>query len=133
VLPRPTPAAAPVRVAAAPVATKAAPAKPSPAFRAAFVRKPGNYQVQLGSFSSMSGASAGWTTFQRRHPELKGADRIITKAVVSGKTYYRVAAGGFARESARSFCSSIKKSGGGCFAFASGPAAKSTETRVATR
>lgn len=129
VLPRATPAPAPARVAAA----KPVPAKPSPAFQAAFVRKPGNYQVQLGSFASMSSASDAWTRYQRRHPELKGADRIITKAVVKGRTYYRVAAGGFARNSATSFCSSVKKGGGGCLAFASAPATKRTETRVATR
>lgn len=138
VLPRATPA--PVRVAAAPVAApiaaRPAPAKPSPAFEAAFVRKPGNYQVQLGSFASMSSASLAWTKYQQRHPELKGADRIITKAVVNGKTYYRVAAGGFARSSAVSFCSAVKKGGGGCLAFASSrtlPGAAKSETRVATR
>lgn len=136
VLPRATPAPAPVRTAAAPLAKKPVPAKPSPAFAAAFVRQPGNYQVQLGSFVSMSGASAAWARYQQRHPELKGADRVITKAVVNGKTYYRVAAGGFARTSATSFCSAVKKGGGGCLAFASSPTrpgSAKAETRVATR
>ena len=126
------PAPATVRVAAAkPVA-----AKPSPAFEAAFVRKPGAFRVQLGSYSSMSGASEAWTRFQKRHPELKGAERIVTKAMVGGKTYYRVAAGGFAKDSAASFCSLVRKGGGGCLAYASSrtlPGAVKTDTRVAAR
>ena len=128
-LPRAKPAQTSARIAAAPIAAAPATAKASPAF----IRKPGNYQVQLGSFTSMSGASTAWTRYQKRHPELRGADRIITKATVNGKTYYRVAAGGFARSSATSFCSSVKKGGGGCLAFASATSAKSAETRVATR
>jgi Flp pilus assembly protein TadD len=121
VLPRPTPATAPARVAVArkPVAAVPVPAKPSPAFRAAFVRQPGAYRVQLGSYASASGASDAWTRFQKRHPELKGAERVVTKARVNGKTYYRVAASGFAKASALSFCSLVKTSGGGCLAYAS--------------
>lgn len=134
VLPKPVvqAAPAPARVAAAkPVA-----AKPSRAFEAAFVRKPGAFRVQLGSYSSMIAASDAWSRFQKRHPELNGAERVVTKAVVRGKTYYRVAAGGFARDSAASFCSLVKKGGGGCLAYASSrtlPGAVKTGTRVAAR
>lgn len=134
VLPKATPA--PARVAVAkPVA-----AKPSPAFQAAFVRQPGAYRVQLGSYASATGASDAWTRFQKRHPELKGAERVVTKAQVNGKTYYRVAAGGFAKASAASFCSLVKQGGGGCLAYASSrtlpgaaPGAAKTATRVAAR
>lgn len=112
-LPKPKPAKAAARVAARPVA-----AKPSAAFRAAFVRQPGTHRVQLGSYASASMASDAWTRFQKRHAELKGTERIITQAVVNGKTYYRVAAGGFAKSSAVSFCSLVKQSGGGCLAYA---------------
>lgn len=133
VLPKPTPVqAAPVRVAAA----KPAPAKPSAAFAAAFVRQPGAYRVQLGSYLSMSAASNAWTRFQKRHPELKGAERVVGKAQVGGKTYYRVAAGGFTKGSASSFCGLVKRSGGGCFAYASSrtlPGAVGGATRVASR
>ena len=145
VLPKPTPVAAPVRVAVAkPVAAKP-PAKPTPAFAAAFVRQHGAYRVQLGSYASASGANDAWTRFQKRHPELKGAERIVTKAQVNGKTYYRVAAGGFAKTSAASFCSRVKQSGDGCLAYAgtlpTGPSAKPAvrtaaakrPTRVAAR
>lgn len=115
-LPAPTPVrAAPVRVAAA----KPVPAKPSPAARPAFVREPGGYRVQLGSYFSQSDANAAWARFQKRHPALKGAERVITRASVNGRTYYRVAAGGFARSSANAFCSLVEQRGGGCLAYSS--------------
>lgn len=134
VLPRavPAPTPAPVRTAA----KRPVPAKPSAAFRAAFVRQPGAYRVQLGSYASPGAASDAWTRFQKRHPELKGAERIITKANVRGKTYYRVAAGGFAKSSAASFCGLVKQSGGGCLAYAAArtlPGALPRATRVAVR
>ena len=43
---------------------------------------------------------------------------VITKAVVRGKTYYRVSAGGLARADAGSFCSTAKRQGQGCIAWA---------------
>lgn len=113
VLPRPTRVAAPVRAAATPV-----PAKPSAAFAAAFIRQPGAYRVQLGSFNSAAVANDAWTRLVKRHPELRGAERIVTRAQVGGKTYYRVAAGGFARGSANSFCTMVKRGGGACLAYA---------------
>lgn len=133
VLPKPTPVrAAPVRVAAAkPVA-----AKPSPAFEAAFVRQPGAYRVQLGSYLSQADANAAWVRFQKRHPALKDAERVVTKAQVKGRVYYRVAAGGFAKSSASSFCALVKKGGGGCLAYAASrtlPGTAKTDTRVAVR
>lgn len=133
VLPKPAPVKpAPVRTAAA----KPVPAKPSAAFTEAFVRRPGAYRVQLGSYLSVNAASNAWTRFQKRHPELKGAERVVTKAQVHGKTYYRVAASGFAKGSANSFCGLVKKSGGGCFAYASSrtlPGAVGGPIRVASR
>lgn len=137
VLPKPVPAKVPARVATAmPVAAKPLPAKPSPAFRAAFVREPGAYRVQLGSYASASSASDAWIRFQKRHPELKGAERVVTRARVNGKTYYRVAAGGFAKASAMSFCSLVKNGGGGCLAYASSrtlPGAVTRATLAAAR
>lgn len=140
VLPAPVPAkgVSPVRVVAAKPAAPAKPvaAKPSPAFRAAFMRQPGAYRVQLGSYASASAASHAWTRFQKRHPELKGAERVVTRANVNGKTYYRVAAGGFAKASAASFCSLVKQGGGGCLAYSSSrtlPGAVASPTRVAAR
>ncbi|QKG72028.1 SPOR domain-containing protein [Erythrobacter mangrovi] len=78
----------------------------------------GDYNVQLGSFSSMSDAQEAWKRFQRRYPELGEAERVITKARVNGKIYYRVAAAGFAKASAASMCRTVKGKGGGCIAYA---------------
>lgn len=147
----PVPPAAPVAVSSTPAAPRIALPKPTPvraeaparvdakssaAFEAAFVRKPGAFRVQLGSYASSASAAAAWTRFQKRHPALAGAERVVTKAVVNGKTYYRVAAGGFARDSATAFCGSVRKAGGGCFAYAASrtlPGAVPSDTRVAAR
>ncbi len=106
---------------------------PSPATRT------GDYNVQLGSYLSMSAANEAWKQFQKRYPELGTAERVVTKARVNGKIYYRVAAAGFAKASAQSMCRTVKGKGGGCIAYASGqplPGAISvvdSEVRVATR
>lgn len=77
-----------------------------------------SHLVQLGSYSTRSDANAGWAQLQRKFPQLKGHDVVITKARVKGKIYYRVAAAGFGPRSARSLCGTVKSSGRGCFAYA---------------
>ena len=67
----------------------------------------------------MSDAQDGWRKFQQKYPELADARKVITKARVNGKIYYRVAAAGFAKTSAQSMCSTVKGKGGGCIAYAS--------------
>ena len=79
----------------------------------------GDYNVQLGSYFSMSDANEAWKQFRKRYPELGDAERVITKARVNGKIYYRVAAAGFAKASAQSMCNNVKGKGGGCIAYAS--------------
>ena len=101
-----------------PHATKAVASTKARKFLAEFERKDGNFRIQLGSYFSMDDAEWAWKNFQRLHPELKGSDKVITKANVDGKTYFRVAAGGFARSSARQMCSIVKSKGGDCFAYA---------------
>lgn len=81
-------------------------------------RAQGDYHVQLGSFNSMSSAHEAWKQFQKRYPEMGDAERVITKAKVNGKIYYRVAATGFAKSGAQSLCRSVKGKGGGCLAYA---------------
>lgn len=141
-LPPPTPMRA-VSTRVAPVAQQTV-ARPSPAFDGAFVRQPGGYRVQLGSYLSHGDAKAAWVRFRKRHPELKGAQGVLTKATVNGRLYYRVAAGGFAKASANSFCTLVKQGGDGCLAYSamrglpgtgSGAVARATatKTRVATR
>ena len=107
---------APASRAAKPAAPRVAAA--APAARPSFVRD-GDYNVQLGSYFSMSDANEAWKLFQKRYPELGDAERVITKARVNGKIYYRVAAAGFAKASAQSMCATVKGKGGGCIAYAS--------------
>ena len=96
----------------------------------------GDYNIQLGSYFTLEDAEAGWGKFQEMYPELDGAQRQITKARVNGKLYYRVAAVGYAKDSARSMCSSVKGKGGGCIAYAKTnplPGALNDTVRVASR
>ncbi|MGI8943935.1 MAG: tetratricopeptide repeat protein [Qipengyuania sp.] len=102
----------------------------------AFLAASGDYRVQLGSYFSMSDAQAAWKIFQRRHPELKDAEKIISKAKVNGKIYYRVAAAGYAKASAQQLCSLVKKGGSGCLAYAASsplPGTIDSNVRVAAR
>ena len=84
----------------------------------------------------MEDAEEGWRQFQLMYPELKGAERVISKARVNGKIYYRVAAANYDRNSARSMCSSVKGKGGGCIAYAQSnplPGQLDSVVRVASR
>lgn len=81
-------------------------------------RKPATgttHLVQLGSFTTEEGAHRAWRIFQRRDPRLKDHELRITKAMVNGRTYFRVAAAGFDAGSARAHCSSAARE---CFAYA---------------
>lgn len=118
------PAGAPQRVAAAPASSAA---------RAAL---DGEHLVQLGSFSSEAGARRAWGIYSKRYPQLKDADMVISKAVVRGKTYFRVSAGGFQRASAATMCNSVKSQGQGCIAWAASkplPGAVDNGVRLARR
>ena len=106
----------------APVAKPAPAAKPEPAAKPAAAPRlamaKGDYNIQLGSYFTMEDALAGWDKFQAMYPELGDAERVISKARVNGRLYYRVAATGYAKDSARATCSSVKGKGGGCIAYA---------------
>ncbi len=120
---------------------RVATAKPAPAARklggeSDRTLATGDHLVQLGSFSSEAAAQRAWTIYAKRFPQLSQFDKVITKAVVRGKTYYRVSAGGLARGEAGSFCSNAKRQGQGCYAWAQGspmPGAIDTGTRMARR
>ena len=121
--------AAPARVAARSESAPAASAAPRSALD-------GEHLVQLGSFSSEAGAKRAWGIYSKRYPQLKDADMVITKAVVRGKTYYRVSAGGFQRASAATMCNSVKANGQGCIAWAANkplPGAVDNGVRLARR
>ena len=110
---RPAAVAAPSQ---APVASHAA--SPVAAAAPSIAHAKGDYNIQLGSYFSMSDAQEGWRKFKAMYPELSDAQKVITKARVNGKIYYRVAATGYAKDSARGLCSSVKGKGGGCIAYA---------------
>ncbi len=100
------------------------------------VESNGTHLVQLGSYNSRATAEAASKKLQQRHSTLKGRDMVITEARVKGKTYWRVAAAGFAQSSAKSACSSLKAKGQGCFAYSASrklPGAVDRGVRIAAR
>lgn len=116
-------------------AAEAAPRSAKPRTAAAYMAA-GEHLVQLGSFSSEAGARRAWGIYAKRFPQLSQFDMVISKAVVRGKTYYRVSAGGLARAEAGSFCSSAKRQGQGCIAWSQGrplPGATASPVRMARR
>lgn len=102
---------APVRAFAPVPKVAASRAKPA-------VAQPTTHLVQLGSFRTMEGAKRAWSIFQARNPKLKDHGLRITEAQVNGQRYYRVAAEGFDRGSAESLCSTVRKGGSPCLAYA---------------
>jgi tetratricopeptide (TPR) repeat protein len=124
--PRVAQAASQRRMAATTAAAMPAPADKGPA----------THLVQLGSYVSKAEALRGWSALQGKFPQLKDRKPVITEAVVSGKTYWRVAASGFTSQGARAMCGTVKSAGRGCFAYAAStpPAgAVKRDVQVATR
>jgi Flp pilus assembly protein TadD len=128
-----TPAAAPA--ARNPVANTT-PAIARPMLAAAPAANP-THLVQLGSFSSEQGARRAWSIYQSRYPELADREMVITQAVVNGRNYWRVSAGGFDRSGSRAMCSRVDAANGdGCISWAANrplPGAIDTGTRLARR
>jgi Flp pilus assembly protein TadD len=111
-----TPAVA--RAATPTVASSAARAV-SPVLSEAAGAASGSHLVQLGSFSSEKGARRAWDIYVSRYPELASRDMVITRAVVRGKEYYRVAAAGYDAGSSRAMCGRVNRaSADGCIAYA---------------
>lgn len=127
------PEATPARAAAPSRAAQAAEASP----RAATLAKAGGtHLVQLGSFGSEQSARRAWGIYTKRYPELAGHEMVISEAVVSGKRYWRVSAGGFDSAGSRAMCGRVKGKGEGCFAYAEGrplPGAVDRGVRLASR
>ena len=78
----------------------------------------GSHLVQLGAYDSKIEAERGWTVLQSKFPQLKSHTLVITEAVVNGRTFWRVAAEGFAPQSAKALCGTVKSAGRGCFTYA---------------
>lgn len=117
--------------------TARAEAAPAPARAArADAKADGTHLVQLGSFGSRDSAERAWGIYAKRYPELTGHQMVISEAVVSGKRYWRVSAGGFDNAGSQAMCSRVKGKGEGCFAYAEGrplPGAVDTGVRLASR
>ncbi len=122
-----TPRPAAHRYAQAAAAPRAAAARPAPAAEPAMARvasagpvADATHLVQLGSFSSEQGARRAWGIYVSRHPNLANHEMVITEAVVRGKRYWRVSAGGFNVASSRSMCANVNGSnaGEGCITWA---------------
>jgi Flp pilus assembly protein TadD len=92
--------------------------------------------IQLGSFASEAGARRAWQIYNNKYPELAGHQLVISEAVVRGKHYWRVSAGGYGRTSSANMCGRVRGGGAGCFAYAEGrplPGAIDRGIRLASR
>ena len=110
----------PARASLASAKPKAVTHRPGLRPRHAAAAVPGrgsSHLVQLGSFASEQGARRAWGYYAKRNPELRNFKMAITKAVVRGKTYWRVAAAGLDGRGAGGLCSAVKSRGGVCFAY----------------
>jgi Flp pilus assembly protein TadD len=135
-----SPVSAPAVVSVAPVQIRQAVVQPLPtaalsprAVTAARATKPdatspraGTHLAQLGAFSSEQGARRAWGIYAARTPQLKQYRMMIIKAVVRGKTVWRVAAAGLNSGKATGLCAIIKAHGSGCFAYAAGGMGRGT-------
>jgi len=76
----------------------------------------GHHAAQLGAFLSEHNALAARSLALAHDTSLAEADVVITKAVVGGRSFWRVSVAGLDAGSAASRCGQIRKSGGACFA-----------------
>jgi len=109
---------------------------PKPVHAAEIKPASGTHLIQLGSFASEEGARRAWAIYAKHYPQLASHRMVLTQAVVGGKRYWRVSAGGFGLASSQAMCGRVKSAGQGCFAYAEGrplPGAVDTGTRLALR
>ena len=99
----------PVRQPAVAAKPKAAATKSVAKFAA------GTSAVQLGAFESEAVARAAWQRLSKKFGALSGLKSSTAKAVVNGKTFYRLAAVNLARADATRLCGALKTSGRDCF------------------
>jgi cell division protein FtsN len=115
------------KAAGAPVAPAQTSPSPTPATMAARVEAPkpasrtfasnGPYVVQLAAPATQSAAEAEWARRVTAAKDLfDGAEKLIVRADVNGKTVWRVRVGSFGTaEEADAFCAALKGKGGDCF------------------
>lgn len=116
----PRPAARPAARPATRASTNAASAAVAETMASSGPVASGTHLVQLGSFSSEQGARRAWGIYVSRHPQLANHEMVITQAIVRGKRYWRVSAGGFNMASSRAMCANVNSSatGEGCITWA---------------
>lgn len=116
--PSPSTPAAVKPVAPGAAAAKAPPAAAvQPASPPKPERKPANpvYLVQLGAFSTVERAQAGWIEFSQKYDELKGLSADIQPVSTGAKTMYRLRGGSISyRPKAESICGKLKAAGQPC-------------------
>jgi Flp pilus assembly protein TadD len=98
---------------------------------------PGTHLVQLGSFLSEQGARRAWDVYVGRYPELAARELVVTEALVNGRRYWRVSAGGFDQSASRALCGKVRANGDdGCVTWAQGrplPGAVNRTSQLARR
>jgi cell division protein FtsN len=116
------PVASPLRVAyAKPRVEKRVAAKPvKRKVEVARTEAPSTHLIQLGAFSTSANAERARKEFLAKRSELRSHDVTVTKAVVNGRDFWRVAASGFDSAAAHGACGRVKKAGGACFAYENG-------------
>lgn len=115
-LPPAAPVATPARVAPTPPPAKAAPA-PAPVLVAEAARpsSTGSASVQIGAFSSADIANSEYAKVRAAYGRYTtGRGKHVEPVDRDGKTLYRTAFTGFAREDARAFCDALKAAGRSC-------------------
>lgn len=77
--------------------------------------QPGSYYVQLASITDRSRADKEFSKLQRKFSVLQGLDFRVQEANLDKGMFYRIQAGPFSKESAKSVCDAIKEQKpGGC-------------------
>jgi len=113
--PAATPVAAPAATPVAAPAAAASPAVPAQPLPASASPPSKGYGVQLGAFSSDSGASAAWQALQGRFPtELKGLSPQLVGADTPSGRVYRLQASVSDEAHARALCDALKAQSQAC-------------------
>jgi Flp pilus assembly protein TadD/cell division protein FtsN len=75
----------------------------------------GNFFVQLGAYETAGVAHDAWGRAARRYAGFAGHTPQGMTITASGKSFYRLSVGGFARGDAVAMCERYRASGGTCF------------------
>lgn len=123
-----------------PATSRRAPAPQRVAAAAPSATGESTHLIQLGSFASEAAARRAWGIYTSRYPELAGHEMVVTEAVVRGKRFFRVSAGGFTLANSRAMCGRVSARGDGCITWAAAsplpgavPARADNGVRLASR